>query len=875
MWELARPTSRGGLSARRILTYALATIVAAFLWVLITSPAAHAADANWEGASIRYEGNQYFEVGKAKEGESHGIPVDSTYYSFVKTVSERPLKQEAFVLYFSPGLDPPNATKATYVVYDYTNKTFSNARDKKDVTIDPTTTARPATTCAIEGIGWAVCQLSTFLAGGMDFIFQQIAGFMEVQPATVDNNGSSLYIAWNIVRGIANVAFIIAFLIIIYSQIANAGISNYGIKKLLPRLIVAAILVNLSYFICAIAIDLSNVIAFSIQDIMMGLRDTLFNNGTNPGANEAVSSWESITGFILSGGTAALAGGIGIGTALLATGGDPIGLVFILLPALLALILAVLVVLVILAARQAIITILLIISPLAFVAFLLPNTEKWFEKWRDLFFTMLIFFPAFALVFGGSQVAGTVIIMNANSINVMLLGMIVQVAPLIITPLLLKLSGGLLGRIAGIVNDPRKGLVDRTRNWANAHAESRKFNKSGSDIKRWDLAGRAARNLEYRKHRLARKTELGKQLFDNYAVNRQQTDRFDQRREVKLATEKMRAHEYEERFNVAMEEQRAGKTDILDRIRDDKGATSYNKFINAAERRLAPNRQARLAGIATNEVVHLDTESRHLAGAKVSAQLKQQERYATLIKNESLSATPDLALRAKISGIDDNGFQRALANSVAALSKIREETIGNMQKIIGDMNATNDEIRQLAQGTSVRGIAVTQDSRAAALKMLLGGKDTAQIAEAMKQIDFSFAGLTPVNQEELRVIAAEALEANASRPPEVGAGVIANMKQGLDYSGAAFTGAYGQAGVDGMIISAINREKIDSGKLQTAGKDYADTILAAIQRNPGAISGVARARLLQELATTLDPNREASEKLGDSKKVLEEIQRRL
>ena len=76
--------------------------------------------------------------------------------------------------------------------------------------------------------------------------------------------------------------------------------------------------------------------------------------------------------------------------------------------------LVLLLVLLIMAARQALIVILIIISPLAFVCYLLPGTEKWFKKWRDLFFTMLVFFPAFAVIFGGAQLAGIIIIQNAT-----------------------------------------------------------------------------------------------------------------------------------------------------------------------------------------------------------------------------------------------------------------------------------------------------------------------------------------------------------------------------------------------------------------------------------------------------------------------------
>ena len=124
----------------------------------------------------------------------------------------------------------------------------------------------------------------------------------------------------------------------------------------------------------------------------------------------------------------------------------------------------------ILAARQAIITVCIIVAPLAFVAYVLPSTEKYFEKWKDLMMTMLLMFPLFSLVFAGAQLAGLAIIQNATSIIQIIIGMAVQVAPVVITPMLIKFSGSLLGKVAGMINNPNRGLVDRTRNWSKDRA---------------------------------------------------------------------------------------------------------------------------------------------------------------------------------------------------------------------------------------------------------------------------------------------------------------------------------------------------------------------------------------------------------------------
>ena len=60
------------------------------------------------------------------------------------------------------------------------------------------------------------------------------------------------YEGWNTFRDIANVIFVILLMVVIFSQLTGVGIDNYGIKKILPKLIIAAILINLSYLICLI-----------------------------------------------------------------------------------------------------------------------------------------------------------------------------------------------------------------------------------------------------------------------------------------------------------------------------------------------------------------------------------------------------------------------------------------------------------------------------------------------------------------------------------------------------------------------------------------------------------------------------------------------
>jgi len=511
--ERFRSTSHRVFSARSIFTFVLVVIITTLFSVIIGGQATHAADptdAAWNGESIVHSNHGYTLVADFKD-PTGTIPDGSTVYQTPVQTSDNGDKK-VFILYFTPGVDPPTATTAKYIEFNYSaTGELSDPKNAKSVTLTVKGQEDAASSCSVSGIGWIICPVSVFLAEAMDNVFNILSDMIKVQPSVLGDPNNSMYIAWNVMRNIANIAFVIVFLIIIYSQLTSFGVSNYGIKKLIPRLIIAAILVNLSFIVSAIAIDISNILGYSIQNVFNSIRESVFNlTDDNFGAvNAAVDNpWSQLTTVILAGG-----GAVG-GVYYMATGG-----LYMLIPLLLGLILTLIFVVIVLAARQAIIIILVIIAPIAFVANLLPNTEKWFEKWKDLFFTMLIFFPAFSLVFGGSQLAGQLIIQNAGgNIVTVLFGLAVQIAPLVITPLLLKFSGSLLGKIAQIANNPSKGILDRNKNWAGSRADftkQRNIDGKGSKFNPTTWGAGMVRNADFRKRRLKDRTDAHRQGGDN------------------------------------------------------------------------------------------------------------------------------------------------------------------------------------------------------------------------------------------------------------------------------------------------------------------------------------------------------------------------
>ena len=463
-------------------------LVGIFLNTLTHSTSVYAVDAEWSGHNLTYNKEKYTKVSDDKKIKQFNLPDNSLVY-----VNEDKNKKETKVIYF-PSSEISSLSSATYAVYSFTPPNTYEQTSTSTISIESPSENSTSTSCDVQGIGWIICPVSNWLADGIDYMYSALQEFLKTKPLETTNQNSGIYLAWVIMRNISNVAFIVAFLVIIYSQLTSVGISNYGVKKMLPRLVIAAVLVNLSFTFCAVLLDLSNVTGYAFQDAFMGIKNTI----STVGENTSTWTWSEVISTALSNGALAVGAGYAVSLALTTE------ILPMLVPAATLAGLTLLFILLIMAARQALIIILIIVSPLAFVCYLLPGTEKWFKKWRDLFFTMLVFFPAFAVVFGGAQLAGILIIQNASGSNgaiMHVLGMLVQIIPLAITPLIMKFSGGVLGKFAGFVNDKNKGLYDRSKNYAKDRRETIKNKKLANPnmarfnpnrLRRWaDHKGRA------------------------------------------------------------------------------------------------------------------------------------------------------------------------------------------------------------------------------------------------------------------------------------------------------------------------------------------------------------------------------------------------
>lgn len=305
-------------------------------------------------------------------------------------------------------------------------------------------------------LGWILCPVLKFVGVAADGLWQEISEHWLVtdyeQYKANDSNG--VYVAWGSIRNLANIVFAIMLLIVIASQLTGLGISNYGIKKILPTLIIIIVLVNISFLICQLLIDISNVVGGSIEGIADFIRSKI-------PSSSGVGFGDVFRGTLASLFTAAGIAGIGVGTyvAVQMSGAS------ILIPLLISVIgvlISIVFAFIILAVRQAGILVLVVISPLAIICYALPNTKNLFDKWKKLFTSLLFVYPVCAVCIYGGQVVSSLMLASANTgFMFNLVAMLLQIVPIFFIPSLIRSSLALAGNIGNRIAQAGRGLSNR------------------------------------------------------------------------------------------------------------------------------------------------------------------------------------------------------------------------------------------------------------------------------------------------------------------------------------------------------------------------------------------------------------------------------
>lgn len=330
-----------------------------------------------------------------------------------------------------------------------------------DPITDPTASANPQgnseedqENCKIDYIGWFICPIVNTLASMSEGARAQLINMLTVDAKSIlgDTSDGSVYSYWSKIRDYANILFVVFFLFVIYSQMTGYGLDNYGIKRMLPKLIVGVIVVNASFYICGLLVDLSNVVGSSAFNFVSTAAVGDIPAGDWSNSDSGWINKIAAGALILTVGYFALAAVISM-------------LLFVVITAVTTIFL--------LGVREAIIIMCIVLSPLAFVAMIMPNTEGLYKKWWSAFKAALMVYPMVGLVYGASNLAARILGSGLKESDIIMQSIVALLvfAPLLIVPKLVRSAVEIIG-IGGAVawlnkkmNKGRDRLTDKVGKW--------------------------------------------------------------------------------------------------------------------------------------------------------------------------------------------------------------------------------------------------------------------------------------------------------------------------------------------------------------------------------------------------------------------------
>ncbi|HSX36494.1 MAG TPA: tail fiber domain-containing protein [Patescibacteria group bacterium] len=302
---------------------------------------------------------------------------------------------------------------------------------------------------------WFACPALTAMQKAAGWFDDEINSQLTTDISTMfgDKNDTSkaYHTAWGSFRVIALSIIVIAGLIMVISQALDVPLLDaYTIKKIFPKLLIAAIGITISWSLLQFFTQLSNDLGNGIRSVIYHPFNALTVNGqalkNQIGGGSSFVLTLLTTGGILAFGVAGL-----LSFVLTALLGALIGFVMVVF-------------------RQVLLIFLIITAPLA-IAFWILGHKLW-KLWYDailgvwLVFLFISAFIAIGRVF-------SVISFNNNGTVSQIIGIIAYFAPYFLIPLAWRVAGGAIATVGGLVNDRSKGGFDRLRNFRGNQVKKR------------------------------------------------------------------------------------------------------------------------------------------------------------------------------------------------------------------------------------------------------------------------------------------------------------------------------------------------------------------------------------------------------------------
>lgn len=296
------------------------------------------------------------------------------------------------------------------------------------------------TDCNLEGAeGWFMCPLITMVGTTSDSSYVFIKDLLKIDVELFKTD-TPTYQVWKNIRNIANIGLVLLFLMIIFSQITGYGISNYGLKKMLPKLVMATILINASFFLSQLLIDLSNILGSSVVGFFEGLTDNIFLRNEFSNSEKGTLAVTSISTLLL-------------GIMTIKSVQRVKALYSIIMPMIVSFILVIVTTGLLLVVRKAAGVVLVVIAPIAFLSLIFPNLESGYRFWKKGMTGVIVMFPTIGMLFGAAGFVSALIINSSNSFLTQALGIVVSAMPLVFTPTLVKNAIASLPMVGQSINN--------------------------------------------------------------------------------------------------------------------------------------------------------------------------------------------------------------------------------------------------------------------------------------------------------------------------------------------------------------------------------------------------------------------------------------
>jgi hypothetical protein len=188
---------------------------------------------------------------------------------------------------------------------------------------------------------------------------------------------------WRISRGVVNLFFVLILMFIAFTTILRLDEKSYGLKALLPKLIIAALLINFSLVIAGAIIDFTQVLSHyflkpfegkshTVSEIVvngLGVHN-LFKNKES--AEQGIKGMDGINVLV------GIIGGVAVIIVMTIVIGAAAGFLIV---------------------RVVALWILLVLAPIAWLFWILPSLNKQWSNWWSSFLKWAFFAPAYAFFF--------------------------------------------------------------------------------------------------------------------------------------------------------------------------------------------------------------------------------------------------------------------------------------------------------------------------------------------------------------------------------------------------------------------------------------------------------------------------------------------